>query len=545
MTDEFDVVVVGGGAGGPPVALTLARAGATVTLLDRGPRYTLQDFVHDEVRIARRDFFVPASGTDPHVVVAKGRPPRRSHDGWVASCLGGGTVHMSGFFYRFHPLDFRLRDALGSISGASLANWPISYEELQPYYAQVEREIGVSGGPDGSAWAPPRGSAYPLPPLDNHPAADLIDAAASRLGVTAFPTPRAIISRSYGGRSRCLYGHLCGGFGCEVGAKSSTLRTLIPAAEKTGKCRVIPKAMVLRINSAAGDRVSGVTYRDADGADHELRARVVVVACSAIESIRLLLLSDGLGNAEGQLGQHVMFSTLSKAHGSFHFRDDAGRARMLRDDAPFLGRSVLDYYMPRPGDGVQKGGALNFLFPPGGPIGQSIRVALRGSGLRWGRELKQALRFYWHEQKQIDCETFGEYLANPGTRVELDPDVRDRFGLPVARIVIDRHPHDAAVSRYLAERAAEILTEAGADRVWKSAIAGRTMHLPMGGCRMGNDPRSSVVDRLCRVHQRKNLFVSDGSVFVSSGGVPPTHTILANAFRVGVAIRDGFVRRDW
>jgi choline dehydrogenase-like flavoprotein len=309
--------------------------------------------------------------------------------------------------------------------------------------------------------------------------------------------------------------------------------------------------MVTRIEVDAAGRARGVVYRDAAGADEEVRARVVVVACSCIESARLLLLSEssgfphGLGNNGGQIGQNLVFSTLSKAHGAFTFAKDAARAETLRDHAPFLGRSLLDYYVPKVAP-VQKAGALNFLFPSGGPIQQAEGVAMRNASGRmlWGAELKRALETYWHEQKQLDCETFGEYLPTPGTHVALDPEVKDGFGLPVARVSIDRHSHDHDVSRYLADRASELMSEAGADSVWQSNLGGRTMHLPMGACRMGADPRASATDRHGRLHEVPNVFVTDGAAFASSGGVPPTFTILANAFRIGAHIRDALSRRD-
>ena len=552
MTREVDVIVVGTGAGGAPAALTLARAGASVLMFDRGPRLTTQDFVHDEIRIVRRNFFVPSPDTDPHVLAVKGREAIRTSEGWVSTCVGGGTVHMSGFFYRFQPSDFRVKDVLGSIEGAEIANWPIDYDEMKPYYAQVEREIGVSGPASEGPWAAPRDAPYPLPSVDTHPAARFLEEAAHRIGVTAFTTPRAIISRDYKGRGRCVYCHLCGGFGCEVGAKSSTLDTLIPAAEATGKCEVMARSMVKRVTSDSSGRATGVVYQDSKGEEHEARARVVVVACSTVETVRLLLLSEsqrapgGLSNGEGQLGKHLMFSTLSKAFSSFSFAKDPIRTEVLRDHAPFLGRSVLDYYLPKDKASLPKAGALNFLFTPGGPIFQSENLALRSErgGVVWGPQFKKALREYWLEQKELQCETFGEYLATPGTYVDLDPEVRDQFGLPVARIHIDRHPYDTEVSLYLADKAEQILSEAGADKVWKRNLNGRTMHLPMGGCRMGNDPQASVVDKNCRSHEVKNLYVTDGSVFVSSGGVPPTFTILANSFRVGEHIKKAMQARE-
>ncbi len=544
MKKAYDVVVIGTGAGGAPAALTLARAGVDVLMIERGPRYGREDFTHDELRVMRPDYFVPSAQTDPHILVHKGQEPERTSDGWVASCVGGGTVHMSGFFYRFGPSDFNVRERLGAIQGAEHADWPITYEEMRPYYRKVEATMGISGGTQEGTHAPQRDSAYPLPAVTTHPAAALVDAAAKSLGVHAFETPRAIISRPFKGRQGCMYCRLCGGFGCETGAKSSTLDTLIPLAEATNNCTVLANTMALSIQRALDGRATGVLIRKPDGTEELIKAKAVVVACSAIESARLLLISDL--NDNGQVGQHLMFSTLAKAHGSFRFDKDPARTSLFASVGPFLGRSVLDYYLGGKGTALKKAGALNFLFPSGGPIAQSEMVAAghfapaaqpnAPGGVIWGKELKNALRNYWHEQRQLDCECFGEYLPTPETKVVLDPEVKDRFGLPVARIMIDRHAYDVEVSRYLGDKAADLMGAAGADSVWKSGIGGRTMHLPMGCARMGDDPETSVVDKLGRVHFAQNVFVSDGAVFPSSGGVPPTFTILANSFRIGDAI---------
>lgn len=550
MAEEFDVVVVGSGAGGSPVAVTLAEAGASVLLLERGPRYERKDFIHDEIRIARREFFVPSADLDPHIVAVKDQAAERTNEGWVASCVGGGTVHMSGFFYRFQESDFRARDFLGEVPGAQLANWPISYNDMAPYYDRVEREVGVSGPLDEGPYAAPKQAPYPFPPLMTHPAASLIDASAKKLGIHIFQTPRAIVTQPVGKRGQCVYCHLCGSFGCEAGAKSSTLETLIPRAEATGKCTVRAHSFVYDVLVDQSGKVKGVLYRDKQGQTVEIRARAVVLACSTIQTIRLLLLSksaafpEGLANQNGQVGKYLMFSTLSKAHGSFLFAKDAARAELLKDHAPFVGRSVLDFYLPKEPGAPKKAGALNFLLPSGGPISQSEAIAGRTGPVVWGNELRQRLSSYWHDQKQIDCETFGEYLANAGTYVELDTETKDQFGFAAPRIHIDRHPHDYAVADYLAKQAVKLFENSGADRVWTSNMGGRTMHLPMGGCRMGTDEQSSVVDENCRAHGIKNLYVADGSVFPSSGGVPPTFTILANSFRVGDALKRAFVARE-
>lgn len=547
MSESFDAVVVGSGAGGGPVAYALATAGARVLVLERGKHLKREDFVYDEVGIAKRSVFVPSVTTDPHVLVQQGGEAKRTDDGWIAVCVGGGTVHMSGFFYRLRPEDFRLRDYLGPVAGASLENWPITYEQLEPYYGRVETLIGVSGNNAEGPHVSRRTTPYPLPAVTTHPGAALIDAGAAKVGAHSFVTPRGVISRDYDGRSACHLHPLCGSFGCHVGAKSSSLETWIPKAIATGRCELRAEARVTSILTGEDGSARFVVYRDSAGAEHEVAARAVVVACSAVETSRLLLQSigpahpHGLGNGEGQIGAGLMFSSLSKAHGSFAY---ARSPEMKEAGSAFLGRSVGDYYF---GDGpLKKAGGLNFIFPAGGPVVQS-EMAATANGSRkavWGKRLKDELREYWHDQREVICETFGEYLATPGTRVTLDPAVKDSLGLPVATINIARHPHDSAVANYLGLKGMAILEAAGAARVWTSNVGGITWHLPLGGARMGANPETSAVNADCRLHGVKNVYVSDGSVFASSGGWPPTLTIMANALRVGEGIAEAMKRRE-
>ncbi len=423
-TESFDAVVVGSGAGGGAAAYALASAGARVLVLERGKWMKREDFVYDEVAIAKRSVFVPSAATDPHIIVHEGQVARRTDDGWVAVCVGGGTVHMSGFFYRYHPEDFKLLDHVGHVGGALLANWPITYDQLEPYYAKVEVLTGISGSANEGPFIPKRSTPYPLPETLTHPGGALIDKGARKLGAHPFITARGVLSRDYEGRSACHYHPLCGSFGCHVGAKSSSLETWIPKAMATGKCEVRAESRVLRIESGEDGAARAVVYRDSAGVDHSVETRAVVVACSALETARLLLVSSGkahphgLGNAEGQIGASLMFSTLSKAHASFSY---ASSPEMKEAGSAFLGRSVADYYFGS--KTMKKAGGLNFLFPAGGPVVQSELIATADGGAKaiWGDALKKKLDWYWHEQRQAICETFGEYFPTSGTRVSLDP----------------------------------------------------------------------------------------------------------------------------
>ncbi len=313
---EVDVCIVGSGAGGGAMALELSRGGMRVVVLEKGRAYRTADFVHDEVRIVRRNFFVPFVADEPHVVRASAdEEGELSNFGWISCCVGGGTVHWAGYVFRLSPNDFRRATLTGGVAGASVADWPITYEELAPYYDRAEKEIGVSGAAGGSPFEPPRQSEYPLPPLRSHPIARALDEAAARVGLHPYSTPRALLSRPYLGRRACVYCHFCASYGCEVAAKGSSADALLPRALATGKCELRPRCMATHIRTDAQGRATSVVYLDETGVEREQKARVIVVACSTVESPRLLLNSNGLANSSGLVGKNLMFLTSGHARG--------------------------------------------------------------------------------------------------------------------------------------------------------------------------------------------------------------------------------------
>ena len=547
MSERFDVVVVGSGAGGAPGAHTLALAGARVLVLEKGPRLGPQDFLHDEIDTCRRDTFVPFPDDDPHTLrrTPEGRATATSA-GWISRCVGGGTVHMSGFFFRFQPKDFALRESYGPLAGSTAIDWPFGYDTLAPWYDHVERVVGVSGDVTRNPFEPPRGGPFPYPPVFTHPVASWIDAAGARLGMHPYPVPRAIITRPAEGRGACVYCSLCGSYGCEVGAKSSTLAALIPAAERTGRCEVRPGAMVERVSVGRDGRARGVVYVGEDGVRREVRAEVVVVAASALESARLLLLSatgrhpKGLGNGAGQVGRNLCFSTLGLVRGALRY---AGRSAedvaLLRHGAPFVGRAVQDFYeLPPSGDVFGKGGTFHVLFAHPNPI-HAAEALIRGPDGRLitGAALTAKLAQRFRGERILEVECFGEWLPTEGCRVDLDPEITDRWGLPAARITIARHPSDRAASEVVVRHARELLLEAGAEDVEVVTAGGETLILQHGTCRMGRDGADSVTTAAGELHEVSNVYVSDGGSLPSSGAVPSTMTIMANAFRIADGIR--------
>ena len=484
-----DAVIVGSGAGGGAVAWRLSAAGWSVLVLEKGPRYARDDYRHAAGGLHPGDF-VPAIDLDPHTVVTqRTTTPLRTTLGWIATCVGGGTVHMGGYFYRFHPDDFRMRSRFGEYLG--IADWPYGYDELEPYYVLAERMMGVSGEAGADPFAGPRSAPYPLPPLDAHPFAGPLDNACRARGWHPFPTPRAINSRAYDGRPACEYCAVCASYGCPVGARGTSQETFIAHAERTGRCEVRPLSMVRQIVRGGGDRVSGCSYVDAEGREQFAEARVVCVSASAVESARLLLLS-GL-DENGQVGRNLQFHAVTMGEALFE-------PGVLRGDFPFLGRSIADFYfLP---DGVSD-------LPKGGMI-------------RFGRAPKPDVLYF---------EAFHDFLPNAQTFVTLDDGVTDRWGLPAARIHLDVPAHHRRAGRFLADRAFEVYEDLGATEGVTTDVGGTSSYLVHGTCRAGRDPRTSVLDPHCRVHGLRNLYVADGSFMPTSGGASPTLTIVANALR--------------
>jgi choline dehydrogenase-like flavoprotein len=289
----------------------------------------------------------------------------------------------------------------------------------------------------------------------------------------------------------------------------------------------------------AEGRVTGVNYRTFAGETAFQPARCVVVACTAIESARLLLLSRserfpaGLANRSGNVGKNLVFSGASKGEALFKLAGRAG-ATWLLDRAPFVQRSMQDFYFrDKPSDGVRKAGTILFSLDHPNPIQKAEHVAGTGVGARWGARLKQGLRDEVRGARTLMFETFAEAIPNAGTYVDLDPDVKDRWGTPVARITVERHPLDIAANKLLAARGKEVLDALSPDSSRILDEDFQDMVLQGGTCRFGREPATNVLDVDCRAHEVPNLYVSDSSFMPTLGGVPPTMTIMANAFRVG------------
>jgi choline dehydrogenase-like flavoprotein len=551
MSADFDVCVVGSGAGGGPVAMSLALAGYSVVVLEKGPWFTEADFFKDELACCLRPAYRSKLYEEPQVIEDQdengewyAEPTLSSgRDFWSGNCVGGSSNFMSGFFHRLKPDDFRLRSVYGPIDGANIVDWPIEYDDLEPYYTKVEREVGVSGRVSSHPQAEPRSTAdFPYPPTAEHPIATQIDQTCRDLGLHPIRVPRAILPHAVNKRRGCEYSGYCGGYGCSTGAKGSARAALIDRAVASGHCEVRPQAKVIELSSDNRGRITYVEYFDEKGERRRVDARVYVVACQAIETARLLLLSrgpkhpNGLGNGSGQVGKNLLFSTAGLGVGDLYYHDlPAEQAERLKVRGPFVNRAIQDWYViddPVFG-GRSKGGTLELMLehPNAVPRANPLKWGA-GGALVWGSELKQRLKEYFAGAQYPKFEVFADWLPVNDCFVRLDPGVRDRWGTPVARFRLGYHPHNLRVGQYLAEKGEQVLKGLGAQQVRSRVTGHPPTNLMAGGCRFGSDPAVSVLDADCRVHEVENLFVTDGSFMPTGGSVPYTWTIYANAFRV-------------
>ncbi|MBI3697306.1 MAG: GMC family oxidoreductase [Acidobacteria bacterium] len=418
--------------------------------------------------------------------------------------------------------------------GANLEDWPLTYEDLEPFYEKAEYELGVSG--DENPHGPPRKKPLPLPPVPENTEAAVLFPAARRLGWNPFHTPLAILSQPYRGRAACTRCAFRNGFGCETDAKSSTLVTVIPEAIKTGHCRVVPQAFACEITVNARGTPDGVVYQRAGAKKKSrIRARVIVVCASATETPRLLLNSKskffptGIGNERDQVGRNIENDGGLFAYGLFD--------RVVTDQmGPGVCFAVDDFQFRREGAGRLGGILSNYHTRP--PLGFVHRVRVPDQVKPYGKELKDFYRTYFLRSIWLyaTCHT----LPRDANRVDTDPEVRDGRGVPVSRITYRQHARNAEEEQFMADRCAELLKEAGAKtiskpRVVRESQAGISTH-QQGSCRMGNDPASSVTDRTGRVHSVPNVYIADGSLLVNPGGANPSLTIQALAYWVSAMI---------
>jgi choline dehydrogenase-like flavoprotein len=508
--DDSVVVIVGSGAGGGTLANELCQKGVKVVLLEAGKRYTIADFMNDEW-----DSFIQLAWLDKRSTsgtwrVAKDFP---NLPAWICKTVGGSTVHWAGASLRFQEHEFRVGSEYGHIPGANLLDWPLTLEEMEPYYAKAEDKMGVT-----------RTNGIPGLPGNNN--FKVMYNGATRIGYKGVHTGRmAINSRARDGRGPCMQLGFCFQ-GCKSGAKWSTLYTEIPKAEETGLLELRPESMALQIQHDDSGKITGVLYADAQGNQHVQKARAVCVACNSIESPRLLLNSasnmfpDGLANGSGQVGRNYMRHTTGSVYAIFE-----EPVRMYRGTT--MAGIITDEAKLDPSRGFVGGYELETL-----SLGLPFMAAFLEPGA-WGPEFTSAMEDYDH---MAGMWIVGEDMPQESNRVTLHAEEKDQWGLPIPNVHFDDHDNDLAMRNHAYKQGRAVYDAVGAARVFETPPYPSTHNL--GTNRMSERPEDGVVNKWGQSHEVANLFVSDGSQFTTGAAENPTLTIVTLAIRQADYIAD-------
>ena len=547
-----DVCIVGVGGLGGILAKELSSAGLKVVGFERGPVPQLEDYAaRDAIKFLVRPELSEWSKHEPTTTRKKaGDIARLQYRTSPLNVLGGALLHWTGQSSRYMPGDFKLYSneiasgnaerAGADLTGYDIIDWPLSYDDLEPYYEKFEWEFGISGAGGKNPFAGRRNRDFPVPPLRHSAKMELFAEACRKLGYHPYDTAAGILSQPYrppqpfdtriAERPACVYCGHCNFYGCHVHAKSASLYTVIPVALQTGNFDLRANSKVSRILSDDSGMATGVGYFDPDGRPQEQRARVVILSAFVFEHVRLLLLSKteskrfakGLANSSGYVGRNILAHGDVRAMGAF---DDylingfigPGSAAMRIDD--FNGNNF-----DHAGLGFIRGGTIG---TSGDGTPATRFDVLPPDVPTWGEEFKQFYTRYY--TRTMDLNMQPETLPHRDNRVDLDPRRRDRWGLPLPRVTFDFHQNEFRLQKFMAGVGEKIMQATGASKVW-SEEKGRPNRWA-GGTRMGAKPNNSVVNEYCQTHDVANLFVVGSSVFPTMAGYPPTATVAALSYR--------------
>jgi len=549
-----DVIVVGLGPAGATAAYAMAKAGMKVLALEAGPQRTKDDYRLDE--LTESVFQRARLGPKFNQELQTWRRAEGEPTGPATYSLGkmnngvGGTVVYSAWLRRYMPGDFAIRsntierygeDAIPL--GSAMVDWPITYDDLEPYYTAVEKMIGVSGIAGNIRGEPVKGGNpfegyrsedYPMPPLRMAGLSDAFRQACEAMGYHPYPVPAGINSVPHDGRPACTYCGYNAFFGCHIDAKSTVDLTFVRKALATGNLEIRTESRVLRVTTNAKGQASGVDYIDAEGTLGHLDAPIVVLAAYTFENVRLLLLSKndksptGLANRHGQVGKYFTPKQLPRTLGILpghtvnRFTGPSAQG-MLIDD-------FLSDNFDHTGLGFIRGASL-------GVIQQSQPISVSKDTLppdvpSWGRKYKEHLVKNWNSYFAIEAQPEG--LMYDANFLDLDPVVRDTsgLGLPVIRITFQQYENELKIIRFVRERSKELLRQMGIEKIWTGPeLTGVGSSHDLGGLRMGVDEAASVVNADLMTHEVQNLYIMSGATFPSVPGINPTLTIQAVSWR--------------
>lgn len=514
----YDVVVVGSGASGGTVAAHLARKGVSVAVVEGGPRIN-----------TRTDFnthALPFEFANRHIPTMK--PGKPGFDTERSRGLGGKTMLWNAVALRLSQRDFKGR----SHDGAG-EDWPIDYADVAPWYSTIEREVGVCGNRDGLEDLPDGEFLPPVPLRCND---RMIQGGAARLGLKIIHVRKATLTRATRTRPAC---HYCGNCmaGCDVVAKYNSLDVHLMPASRQGSLDLMPNSIVREVVVNGENRITGVRFVNRNTlAEGEVKGRVVIVSCACVQTVALLLMSksrlypNGLANSSGELGRNF----IPHFTGGVEAFLTGLIGKPATNDDGFLDHAYLPSFMHiRKRDYARSFGA-QFNYQNRRSVGWARQVP------GFGKAYKQAVTERY--PAFVTFSPYGEMLPNRDSYIDLDPAQQDKFGLPAARRYVKWGENDRKVFADMTRWSVEILKAAGAE-IQSVSDEPRTNH-ELGGCRMGSDPKRSVVNADCRAHDVQNLYVIDGSVFPSASEKNPTHTMMALAARAADHIAGRLQRRE-
>jgi gluconate 2-dehydrogenase alpha chain len=608
VQEKVDVVTVGAGWTAAVLGWKLGGAGASVLSLEQGrERWTATDFQHNHdalehmIRKTLMTNLHQESWTWRPNPTAPSLPMRQFGSFHPGEGLGGSAVHWAAETWRFFPTDFNYRshhiDRYGEDrlpEGSMVNDWPLTYEELEPFYTAFENDIGVSGQvgnlnsqiiPGGNPFEGPRSQPYPLPPLQMSLGGQEFMRATEALGYHPFPQPISILSQAYTGasgkpRAACIYCGYCVRYGCEVDAKSSSITDHVELAQRTGNYDVRYSTKVTGIIMGDDGLATGLRYIDLEtGEEHEQPADMVILSGYVLSNVRMLLMSggsshpDGVGNNEGMVGRNYSYQlSQSPVTGLFEGRrlhqymGNAGVQAAIQDfngdnfdhsDVDFIGGASITC-----GAGAREPltSSLNLAASQDGPfsdyegsesdgaVGPGLSTefgSLSGSGVEWGPDWKENLRNNWDSYLGMSIQ--GESLPYDDQYLDLDPNYTDAFGLPLLRITYDFHDNDRRLYAYLAQRCIEIMEEmaptsmSSTEELEPYVIHAYQSTHNTGGAIMGDDPTTSVTNKYGQVWDAPNVFVTGAALYPQNPGHNPTATLIALAYHTGDALVEAYL----
>jgi choline dehydrogenase-like flavoprotein len=574
--EHFDVCIVGSGAGGGTAAHVLTAAGKNVLVLEAGPltyehlddpkRDPVSLHSNDELKYDVRHWITPLGELEPRTFRTKASAAAKINAdvNQLPRLVGGAFGHADVKVPRFAKVDFRLKSAMAEVlaanptlavpgfgadaASANFADWPFGYDDLEPFYVEIERLYGAQGD-DSNPYASARSQPHPMPPGVPMYFALKLAAGAQATSLFGRPlTPHAYpgmqASRPYDGRPPCVDCGLCSGFGCSINAKGVPAVVTVRKALLSGRCQLRYNAHVVKL-AFSGSAVTGVTYVDGTGAEQTATADAFMLAASPIESARLCLLSN-VPSSSGQIGRNLMFHLQTNVNGFAPERIHGQRGRAVTHGISDLrgvepGGEALRVFATDTGPQVWLGGVCEFGASQGRPISEDGINYSFSLGLRFGAKLKNAMRDLPLGQHLFGMIMQAEDAPQLGNMVDLDPTVKDVFGRPVARVTYANHAFELGARDFYVGTMKSVVQNAGANPVFTTPCdldlggAPTSRHV-MGTLRMGSDPATSVVDANGKFHEVDNLYACDGSIFVTSSGWNPTLTIMAVAARIAHTI---------